>query len=206
VTGAQLSDDSCAGAARFSVKICELLLALAVTTAVWSVVTVPTFAVNAAVVAPAGTVTLPGTVVLALLLESVTANPPAGAAALSVTVQEEDPGVFTVPGEQLKLFNVTGGESCVIAIVAPAPEAAIWALEESVASTLVSVTGTLVLAVPEAIVKVAWATDPLPMTVVFRPKTTHVALPGTLEHDTLLPAAIAAELATTVTPVISEDA
>jgi hypothetical protein len=34
VTGAQLTDDSCAGAARFSVKVCELLLALAVTTAV----------------------------------------------------------------------------------------------------------------------------------------------------------------------------
>jgi len=32
--GAQLTDDSCAGAARFSVKVCELLLALAVTTAV----------------------------------------------------------------------------------------------------------------------------------------------------------------------------
>ena len=107
VTGAQLSDDSCAGAARFSVKVCEPLLALAVTIAVWSVVTVPTVAVNATVVAPAGTVTLPGTVVLALLLESVTANPPAGAAAFSVTVQEEDPGVFTVPGEQLKLLSVS---------------------------------------------------------------------------------------------------
>jgi hypothetical protein len=34
VTGAQLTDDSCAGADRFSVKVCELLLALAVTTAV----------------------------------------------------------------------------------------------------------------------------------------------------------------------------
>ena len=32
--GAQLTDDSCAGAARFSVKACELLFALAVTTAV----------------------------------------------------------------------------------------------------------------------------------------------------------------------------
>ena len=32
--GAQLTDDSCAGADRFSVKVCELLLALAVTTAV----------------------------------------------------------------------------------------------------------------------------------------------------------------------------
>ena len=32
--GAQLTDDSCAGAARLSVKVCALLLALAVTTAV----------------------------------------------------------------------------------------------------------------------------------------------------------------------------
>ena len=34
VTGAQLTDDSWAGAARFSVKVCELLLALAIITAV----------------------------------------------------------------------------------------------------------------------------------------------------------------------------
>jgi hypothetical protein len=92
----------------------------------------------------------------------------------------------------------------VIAIVAPTPEAGIGALEESVASTAVSVTGELVLAVPEAIVKVAWATGPLPMTVVFSPKTTHVMPLPPLEQDRLLPAAVAAEPATTVTPVTSE--
>jgi hypothetical protein len=43
----------------------------------------------------------------------------------------------------------------VIAIVAPTPEAGIGALEESVASALLSDTVELVLAVPEAIVKVA---------------------------------------------------
>lgn len=42
--------------------------------------------VKVAVVAPAVTVTLGGTVTAALLLESVTPNPPAGAAAVSVTV------------------------------------------------------------------------------------------------------------------------
>jgi hypothetical protein len=92
----------------------------------------------------------------------------------------------------------------VIAIVAPTPEAGIGALEESAASTPVRDTDELVLAVPEAIVKVAWATDPLPITVLFSPKTTHVMPPATLEQDTLLPTANAAESATTVTPVMSE--
>ena len=41
-----------------------------------------------------------------MLLESATANPPAGATPLSVTVQAEDPGAFTVPGAQLKLLRV----------------------------------------------------------------------------------------------------
>jgi hypothetical protein len=109
--GAQLTDDSCAGAARFRVNVCELPLALAVTTAIWSVVTDPTFTVNPAVVVPTGTVTLPGTVALALLLESVTAKPPAGATAPRVTVQEDEPGAFTLPGAQLKLFDVTGCKS-----------------------------------------------------------------------------------------------
>jgi len=92
----------------------------------------------------------------------------------------------------------------VIAIVAPTPEAAIGALEESVASTPVNVTGVLVLAVPEAMVKVAWATGPLPITVVFSPKTTHVMPLPALEQDRVLPAAVAAEPAATVTPAMSE--
>ena len=91
-----------------------------------------------------------------------------------------------------------------IAIVAPTPEAGIGALEKSTATTPVSDTVELVLAVPEAIVKVARATGPIPMTVVFNPKTTHVMLLPPLEQDRLLPAAVAAEPAATVTPVTSE--
>ena len=44
-------------------------------------------AAKATVTEPAGTVTLAGTVRLALLLESVTGSPPAGAGALNETVQ-----------------------------------------------------------------------------------------------------------------------
>ena len=54
---------------------------------------------------PAPTLTLAGTVMLALLLDSATEAPPEGAAAVRVTVQLEVPGAFTVEGEQLRLVG-----------------------------------------------------------------------------------------------------
>ena len=65
---------------------------------------------KAPVVAPAETVTLAGTVTLALLLDSATLAPPVGAAALSVTVHAEVPGATTLEGLQLRLLTVSGGE------------------------------------------------------------------------------------------------
>jgi hypothetical protein len=62
-------------------------------------------AANDPVVSPAPTPTLPGTVMLALLLDKVTVAPAPGAGAVSVTVQLEVPGAFTVAGEQLKLLG-----------------------------------------------------------------------------------------------------
>ena len=52
--------------------------------------TIDVLIVKDAAVAPAGTVTLVGTLAAALLLESVTVAPPAGAGALNVTVPVED--------------------------------------------------------------------------------------------------------------------
>jgi len=67
-----------------------------------------TVAVKFPVVAPANTVTLPGTVAFALLLDSATASPPPGAALLNVTVQMEDPGAFTLDGAQERPLRPPG--------------------------------------------------------------------------------------------------
>ena len=68
-----------------------------------------TLAVNEALLWPAATATPAGTVMLALLLESVTVAPE-GTAAVKLTVHVEVPGAFTVAGEQLKL------EGCAVTV------------------------------------------------------------------------------------------
>jgi len=67
-------------------------------------VTAATVAVNVALLNPALILALPGTVILALVLTSVTLAALA-AAAVRVIVQVEVPGAFTVAGEQVKLLN-----------------------------------------------------------------------------------------------------
>lgn len=57
-------------------------------------------------VCPAATVTIEGTLRLALLLESATAKPPTAAAPVSETVQEVLPGVLMVELVQLTLLSV----------------------------------------------------------------------------------------------------
>lgn len=65
--------------------------AVAVNVAVWLELTVDTFAVKEALVAPEATVTLEGTVTAALLLDRATVSPLLEAALPSVTVQESVP-------------------------------------------------------------------------------------------------------------------
>jgi hypothetical protein len=72
-------------------KVFATPLAVAESVAVCVEVTAATVAVNAPVVVPAGTVTDASTVTEVLLLARVTAIPPVGAAALSVTVQASVP-------------------------------------------------------------------------------------------------------------------
>ena len=69
------------------------------------------------VVAPAGTVTLAGTVALLVaLLVSVTTTPPVGAAALKVIVPVDGLGAVTVVG--LKVRFVSVGKARVVAVAA----------------------------------------------------------------------------------------
>jgi hypothetical protein len=75
-----------AGGVMVSEAFAELDPKVAVIAAVLVVVTVCVLAVNVALVAPAGTVTLPGTVAAELLLAKLTTVPPLPAAALKVTV------------------------------------------------------------------------------------------------------------------------
>src|SRR5438045_5795821 len=72
--------------------------------------TVVVLTVKVALVLAAGTVTLEGTLDVALLLESVTCAPPAGASPLSVTVPVDDcvPPV-TLVGFNLSEETATGG-------------------------------------------------------------------------------------------------
>ena len=74
------------GGAMVSEVCAELDPRVAVMTAVVLVLTVCVVTVNVALVAPAETVTLPGTAAAGLLLDKFTTAPPAGAAALKFTV------------------------------------------------------------------------------------------------------------------------
>ncbi len=65
--------------------------------------TIDVFTVKVALLLPAGTVTLEGTLAAPLLLESITCAPPAGAGPLNVTVPVED----CRPPTTLVGFNVS---------------------------------------------------------------------------------------------------
>src|SRR5690348_4571153 len=69
---------------------------------------VPAFAVNVALVAPAGTLTDAGTVSSALLLVSVITPPPVGAALLRVTVHVAAAPLLSDEGLQVTLLMLEG--------------------------------------------------------------------------------------------------
>jgi hypothetical protein len=126
-------------------------------------VTVTTIAVNPALAAPEGTVTLPGTVAFPLSLERATAMPPLGATPLKVTVQADVPGAFTLEGEQETPVRVTFEVRLMV-------EIAVWAFS-------VAVTVAVTLPVTEPAVAVNVPLLALPAMVM---------LAGTLSNPLLL--------------------
>src|SRR5262249_51965242 len=112
--GAHASEVSWAGAFPVNVNDWETLFKVAVSKAVWFVVIEATVAVKVPVLDPAPTLTLAGTVMLALLLDSPTLTA-LEEAAVKVTVQLDVPGAFTVPGEQLKLLSWAAAVRLIVA-------------------------------------------------------------------------------------------
>ena len=114
VPGAQLKVVTCSCGDTLSPVVAVLPFSEAVSVALTAVTVVSTEAVNTALLCPAVTVTLAGTVTVGLLLDSATVLPPAGAVPLSVTVQLDVPGPVTVPGAQLSNWTVSGEGSVMV--------------------------------------------------------------------------------------------
>ena len=95
------------GPAMFTsrVKVCVTPPALAVNTADCSELTGEADAVKIALLAPAGTVTVPGTLTNELLLARFTAKPPLADAAFSATEQLTVPELEIAPAEQLSALS-----------------------------------------------------------------------------------------------------
>jgi hypothetical protein len=198
--GAQASEESWAGATRFNVLVRFTLPALAVTTPVWLLLTCAPVAVKLLEVCPAATITLEGTVRLALLLDRDTVNPPTGADPVKPTEQGVLPGVLMLALVQLRVLNarVTGREI--------APEPPLAGIEDPVALVATTVVSWIAIGLLEgfaAIWKVAVATVPSAITVLLMPATRQLFPFPEQERD--FPASVVDFPATTVTPVMSEE-
>ena len=118
----QLRSTWCVSPAPFTCNesVTEVLAVAAVSVAVCAVLTEATFAVNAAVVAPAATVTDAGTVTALLLLARLTLVPPVGAAPDRVTVHasDSDPVIDVLLQESVLTVGATAAPVPLMLIVA----------------------------------------------------------------------------------------
>ena len=141
-----------------SVAVRDELLYLAVMFADVVINTSPVFTGNVALLAPGGTVTLEGTLAAELLLVSATRAPPAGAAALSVTVPVEDCSPpTTVAGFKLSDATVgsgSGGFTVSVAVLVVPPYAALIVTAVDAVTALV-LTVKLAVVAPAATVTLA---------------------------------------------------
>ena len=155
--------------------------------AIWLVVMVPAFAVNVALVAPAGTLTDAGTVSSALLLVSVITPPPVGAALLRVTVHVAAAPLLSDEGLQVTLLMLEG--PAVMAL--PVALVAMLVPVADAANVPVMLIGTVPDALADRVTLIA-ATVPFWIGVAFKPLTMHVTDPLPAEHVIVFDAAVAA--------------
>ena len=123
---------------------------------------------NAAVVADAGTVTDGGTVNKGLLLERVTAAPPAGALPLTVTVQLAVPELVRLVGRHATEVGVIVGEGAPPPVTEPPVAESVTEPPEPEAPSALLIP-IAVLVTPEAIVRFRTATGPFDIMVEFIP-------------------------------------
>jgi hypothetical protein len=126
LVGLHDTPETCSVVTRVIEAVCELTPSVAVTVTLWLLaIEAAALALKLAVVAPAVTVTEAGTVSRALLLDSVTAEPPTGAVCVSVTVQLLTPlwprfaGLHTTPETN------TGANRLIVAVCELAPSVAV---------------------------------------------------------------------------------
>ena len=152
--GFKVTPESAAGSVIVSSAVLVTPPATALIVATVPVDTAVVVTVNVAVVAPALTVTLAGTVADALLLERATAVPPAGAAPVKVMVPVEELPPTTVVGfNEIPCSAELGDTVKVAVLVTPLRTALIVAFTELV--TAVVVTVNVAVNVPAATVTLA---------------------------------------------------
>ena len=126
LVGLQATLETSTGAKRLIVAVCELVPSVAVTVALWLLAIVAAaVALKVAVVAPAATVTEAGTVSDALLLASVTLDPPVGAVCVSVTVHVLTALCPRLVGLHATLETSTGASRLIVAVCELPPRVAV---------------------------------------------------------------------------------
>lgn len=151
-------------------------------------------AVKLAVVAPCVTVTVPGTVAAVLLLLSAIANPPAGAALVSVTVPCEDVPPATVVGFSDTADNDAGGGGGVtvnVVVRVTAPALAVMVAAVDVVTETVAI-AKVALVAPCAIVTLGGTAAVLAelLSVTWNPPAGAAAVRDTVPVDGLPPVTV----------------
>jgi hypothetical protein len=152
VVGAHTSDVRVTGGVRLMEAVFMLPLNVVVTVAVCAMATVTAVALNVPVVLPAATVTETGTVRFAVLLDTETRLPPAGAAALRVTAQVAAAPDGTEVGLHVSPLMLTTDGVTLTEVILDVPLAAAVTVISVVAETVPAVAVKTAVALPAATV------------------------------------------------------